>query len=60
MILGSQKDLKTYLDKVDDDVPVANILVDVQGERGAHHGLQKDAMGCGDSVCGGGRLLGVV
>jgi hypothetical protein len=34
----------TYRDKVDNTVVVGNILMNVHGEWGAHHGLQKEAM----------------
>ena len=36
----------TYDDKVDDTVMVENILMNVHGQRGAHHGLQEEAMFC--------------
>jgi hypothetical protein len=35
---------RTYRDKVDNTVVVGNILMNVHGEWGAHHGLQKEAM----------------
>ena len=34
----------TYRDKVDNTVVVGNILMNVHGKWGAHHGLQKEAM----------------
>ena len=34
----------TYRDKVDNTVVVGNILMNVHGEWGAHHGFQKEAM----------------
>ena len=35
---------RTHRDKVDDTVIVENIFVNVHSQRGAHHGLQKEAM----------------
>ncbi len=35
---------RTYRDKVDNTIVVGNILMNVHGEWGAHHGLQKEAM----------------
>jgi hypothetical protein len=35
---------RTYSDKVDNAVTVGDILMNIHGQGGAHHGLQKEAM----------------
>ena len=48
---------ETHHNEVDDGVPVVDVLLNVDGEGRAHHGLQKEAMGGGGLARVGGRVL---